>query len=36
MCIPDNWVLENPKGRTKEAMQEAAKANYLKLRSFFE
>lgn len=36
MCIPDNWVLENPKGRTKEAMQEAAKANYAKLRSFFE
>jgi len=36
MCIPDHWVLENPKGRTKEAMQEAAKSNYLKLRSFFE
>lgn len=36
MCIPDNWVLENPKGRTKEAMQEAAKNNYAKLRSFFE
>ena len=36
LCIPDNWVLENPKGRTKEQMQEAAKANYAKLRSFFE
>lgn len=35
MCIQDNWVLENPKARTKEAMQEAAKANYAKLRSFF-
>lgn len=36
MCIQDNWVLENPKARTKEAMQEAAQANYKKLRSFFE
>lgn len=36
LCIPDKWVLENPKARTKEAMQEAAKANYAKLRSFFE
>lgn len=35
MCIADNWVLENPKSRTKEAMQEAAQANYRKLRSFF-
>ena len=36
MCIQDQWVLENPKARTKEAMQEAAKANYAKLRSFFD
>jgi len=36
LCIPDKWVLENPKARTKEAMQEAAKANYVKLRSFFQ
>ncbi len=36
MCIPDGWVLENPKVKTKEAMQEAAKNNYSKLRSFFE
>lgn len=35
LCIPDKWVLENPKSRTKEAMAEAAKANYAKLRSFF-
>ena len=36
LCIPDLWVLENPKARTKEALAEAAKANYAKLRSFFE
>jgi hypothetical protein len=36
LCVPDNWVLENPKARTREAMQEAAKSNYAKLRSFFE
>jgi hypothetical protein len=36
LCVPDNWVLENPKSRTPEAMKEAAKANYTKLRSFFE
>lgn len=35
LCIPDGWVLENPKAKTKEAMVEAAKANYAKLRSFF-
>ena len=35
-CIPDGWVLQNPTSKTKEAMQEAAKANYAKLRSFFE
>ena len=36
MCIPDGWVLQNPVAKTKEAMQEAAKVNYAKLRSFFE
>ena len=36
MCIPDGWVLENPKAKTKEAMQEAAKVNYAKLRSYFD
>lgn len=36
LCVHDQWVLENPKARTKEAMQEAAQANYKKLRSFFE
>lgn len=36
LCIPDQWVLENPKSRTKEAMAEAAQANYKKLRTFFE
>jgi hypothetical protein len=36
LCIPDQWLLENPKARTKEAMAEAAQANYKKLRSFFE
>lgn len=35
LCIPDKWVLENPKSRSKEAMKEAALANYKKLRSFF-
>jgi hypothetical protein len=35
-CIPDGWVLINPTAKTKEAMQECAKANYAKLRSFFE
>lgn len=35
LCVPDNWVLVNPKSRTTEDMQIAAKANYDKLRSFF-
>lgn len=35
LCIPDKWVLENPKARTPEAMKEASVANYKKLRSFF-
>ena len=35
LCIPDKWVLENPKARTPEAMKEAALSNYKKLRSFF-
>jgi hypothetical protein len=36
LCVPDKWVLQNPTARTKEAMGIAAKANYEKLRSFFE
>ena len=36
LCIPDNWVLVNPTARTPEALKVAAKANYDKLRSFFE
>lgn len=36
LCIQDNWVMENPKARTKEALAVAAKSNYDKLRSFFE
>lgn len=36
LCIPDKWVLENPKDRTPEALKEAAVANYKKLRSFFD
>lgn len=35
-CIPDKWVLENPKALTTEALSECAKTNYAKLRSFFE
>lgn len=35
LCIPDNWVLENPKARTPEALKEAAVNNFKKLRSFF-
>lgn len=35
LCIPDGWQLVNPKARSKEAMQKAAKENYTKLRSFF-
>lgn len=35
MCVEDGWVLTNPKVRTKEAMAEASKANYAKLRSWF-
>lgn len=35
-CIPDKWVLENPKSLNDEDLEVAAKANYAKLRSFFE
>ena len=35
-CIPDKWVLENPKSLKDEDLAEAAKLNYTKLRSFFE
>lgn len=35
-CIPDGWVLENPKSLKDEDLAEAAKLNYAKLRSFFE
>lgn len=36
LCIPDAWILVNPTARTPEALTVAAKANYAKLRSFFE
>lgn len=36
MCVPDGWVLANPKARTPEAMKAAADENYKKLRSFFQ
>lgn len=36
LCVPDNWVLVNPVARTPEALKVAAKANFDKLRSFFE
>ena len=35
-CIPDKWQLDNPKSLKDEDLQDAAKANYTKLRSFFE
>ena len=35
LCVPDKWELCNPKSRKAEDLQEAAKANYDKLKSFF-
>lgn len=35
LCVPDNWSLVNPTERSANAMRIAAKANYDKLRSFF-
>jgi len=35
LCLPPSWEMINPKGRTAEAMSEANKANFEKIRSHF-
>lgn len=36
LMVPDRWELVNPKSRKQEDLAEAAKANYDKLKGFFE